>query len=200
MLAVPPCSPPPCLISFCSNIWCTRLAARQTALLARRESSMTALMSAAGELWAQISLHAVKSDPHHTSSSSSISPAETQKTGLSFCIKPRRRTIPQRHPLTAIRSADNDFLLLRSWWGGWPQRCEMHLLSELIDAGSQFVIKRRVRENGCLLNLQLCRLKNSLGAWIWQSGGGQHGSFKACEDEETEGFLFALFIFWINCF
>lgn len=133
----------------------------------------------------------------HTSSSSSISPAEIQKTGLSFCINPRRRTILQRPPLTAIRSADNDFLLLRSWWEGRPQRCEMSLLSKLIDAGSQFVIKRR--ENGCLLNLQLCRLKHSLGASLWQSGGGQHGSFKACEEEETEGFLFALFIFWINC-
>lgn len=69
----------------------------------------------------------------------------------------------------------------------------MHLLTELIDAGSQFVIKRR--ENGCLLNLQLCRVKHRLGAWLWQSGGEQHGSFKACEEEETEGFLFALFIF-----
>lgn len=127
----------------------------------------------------------------HTSSSSSINRAETQKIGLSFCINPRR--FPQRPSLTAIRSTDNDFLLLRSWWEGRPQRCKMHLLSELIDAGSQFVIKRR--ENGCLLNLQLC-----LGAWLWQSSGGQHGSFKACEEEETEGFLFALFIFWINCF
>ncbi len=132
----------------------------------------------------------------HTSSSSSISSAEIQKTSLSFCINPRRRTIPQRPPLTAIRSADNDFLLLCSWWEGRPQRCKMHLLSELIDAGSQFVIKRK--ENGCLLNLQ-CRLKHSLGATLWQSGGGQHGSFRACEEEETEGFLFALFIFWINC-
>lgn len=55
-------------------------------------------------------------------------------------------------------------------------------------------------ENCCLLNLQLCRLKHSLRAWLWQGVGGQHDSFKACEEEETEGFLFALFIFWINSF
>lgn len=64
------------------------------------------------------------------------------ETGLSFCITPRRRTIPRRPLLTTIRSADNDFLLLPWWWEERPQRCWMHRLSELIDAGSQFVIKK----------------------------------------------------------
>lgn len=65
------CSPP-CLMSVCSgsaaqagrliNISC-----RTAAFLhfAWRKSSMTLLMSAVGEPWTQISLHAVKSDPHH---------------------------------------------------------------------------------------------------------------------------------------
>lgn len=72
---------------------------------------MNELMSAAGEPWLQISLHAVKSDPHYKSTPRPAvqnPPAGTQKTGLSFSINPRR-SIPQRPALTAIRSADNDF-------------------------------------------------------------------------------------------
>lgn len=158
-------------------------------------------MSAAGEPWIQISLHAVKSDPHHKSTPRppvQYPQLEYRRLACHFILTQERRTIPQRPPLTAIKSADNDFLLLRPWWGGQPQHWEMHLFCELIDAGSQFVIERR--ENDCLLNLELCRFKHSLGAWLWQSGGGQHVSFKTSEEEEAERFLFALFIFGINCF
>lgn len=56
-------SPLPALLKLCSS---GRRGKNCFPLLLRTESSMVALMSAAGQPWTQISSHAVKSDPHES--------------------------------------------------------------------------------------------------------------------------------------
>ena len=75
----------------------------------------------------------------------------------------------------------------------------MHLLSELIDAGSQFVIKKEGKWlfiKSTVMQIEAIASEDGFGT----VAEGSMAAFKACLEVETEGSLFALFIFGINSF
>lgn len=75
----------------------------------------------------------------------------------------------------------------------------MHLLSELIDPGSQFVIKKEGKWlfiKSTVVQIEAIASEHGFGT----VAEGNMAAFKACLEEETEGSLFALFIFGINSF